>query len=700
MQSFRTEIENPVVQKDIIDLEKKIRLFKEGQLDEESFRSLRLARGVYGQRQQGVQMIRIKLPLGIVRAEQLKRLADVTDQYSDGILHITTRQDIQIHHVSLDDTPQLWNELEKDEITLREACGNTVRNITASPLAGVDPDEPFDVTPYGWTLFEYFLRNPIGQELGRKFKIAISSSESDDARTYLHDFGLIPKIENGVKGFKVLIGGGLGAQAFVASVLKEFVPVDRILEVATATLKVFDKYGERNKRNKARLKYLIKEKGLDFVREQIEIELRNLPISDFELIEPKSNPAAIPNLAIQIPDDLFEFARWRSTNVYEQKEKEEVAVLLKVRNGNFSTETARSVAEIISTYSREAARLTIEQNILIRSVRTEYLGNLFNELEALNLHDFGGGSIRDITSCPGTKTCNLGITATYSVSEVIEELLVKEYEEVILEHQISIKISGCMNACGQHTVADIGFHGSTIKANGAVFPALQLLLGGSNRSDGNADFADKVIKFPSRRIENVIRTLLDDFLLNKYEEETFRDFYTRYGKNYFYELLKSIADVKEWTDNELLDWGSEQRFFPEIGIGECAGVKIDLVKTLIYEAEEKIDQANYFLTEGKLNDALYTIYSALVEGAKAFLIKKGDKTNSKKQIADEFEAYFHLVKDELNELSFVALLNKSNAYSAEFSFVETYLKQAERFLKRIDELTVNYAEAKLTNEHN
>lgn len=686
MQSFRTELENPVVEKDIIELEKKIRLFKNGTLDEESFRSLRLARGVYGQRQSGVQMIRIKFPLGIVRPDQLRRLADVAERYSDGNLHITTRQDIQIHHVSLDDTPQLWAELEKDEITLREACGNTVRNITASPLAGVDPNEPFDITPYGWTLFEHFLRNPIGQELGRKFKIALSSSDADTARTYLHDLGLIPKVEHGKRGFKVLLGGGLGTQPFLANTVKDFLAEEDLLNYATAALKVFDQFGERNKRNKARLKFLVKSEGIGFVKDQIEREFQGLSASTVQFSFP--NWKSIPGkYEAEIPSDFLQFGKWKANNVLAQKEQDEIAVLVKVRNGNFSTQTARELAELVSSYSKEPIRLTIEQNLIIRSIPIAYLGNVYNALLAIGLADDGAETIKDITSCPGTSTCNLGITSTYKLSEVIEDFLEKEFEEIIREHDIKIKISGCMNSCGQHTVADIGFHGSTIKVDGSVLPALQLILGGSNQGDGKAFYADKVLKFPTKRVQSVLRKILIDFELSRFEDETFRDYYLRFGKLYFYDLIKEIADVSHYEEDELLDWGFEEKYAPKIGVGECAGVKIDLVKTLVYEAEEKIEEARYFLNEKKFNDALYTLYSGLIQGAKAFLVKKGDKTNSKNQIASAFEAYYPLVKEDVKELSYQDFLNKHKAAFPEQDFVKSYLLQAQRFLKRIDELT-------------
>jgi len=251
MQSFRSEIENPIVQKDIIELGDKIQQFYDGKIDEEKFRSLRLARGVYGQRQFGVQMIRIKLPYGKVTSDQLLRICDVSEEYSRGRLHITTRQDIQIHYVSLDRTPELWAELEKSDVTIREACGNAVRNVTASPDAGISPEEPFDVTPYAHAVFQYFLRNPICQELGRKFKVSFSATDDDNALSYMHDIGFIAKIKvvdgKPVFGFKVMLAGGLGSQPRLAEVGHEFLEANKIIPYMESILRIFDRYGERSK---------------------------------------------------------------------------------------------------------------------------------------------------------------------------------------------------------------------------------------------------------------------------------------------------------------------------------------------------------------------------------------------------------------------------------------------------------------------
>ncbi|MFQ3297702.1 MAG: sulfite reductase (ferredoxin), partial [Polaribacter sp.] len=380
MQSFRTEIENPIVEKDILELERKIQLFKEGKIDEERFRSLRLARGVYGQRQFGVQMIRIKLPYGKVSSEQLHRISDVSDEYSRGRLHITTRQDIQIHHVSLDRTPALWAQLEKDDITLREACGNAVRNITASETAGIDVAEPFDVSPYADATFKFFLRNPICQEMGRKFKMSFSGTDDDTAISFIHDLGFIAKIkiEAGVakKGFKVLLAGGLGSQPRHADVIYEFLEEDFLIPTIESVLRVFDRFGERTKRAKARLKFLVKEIGIAVFLELVSKEVSALENKTFKIKttafeQPISfQEVAIPVIKIK---DKVAFQNWKETNVIKQKQEGLFAIGIKVHLGDFYTQKARLLADLVKKYAANEIRLTLRQNILIRHIRADLI---------------------------------------------------------------------------------------------------------------------------------------------------------------------------------------------------------------------------------------------------------------------------------------------------------------------------------------
>ena len=646
MQSFRTELENPIVEQDIIDLERKIALFKEGKIDEEKFRSLRLARGVYGQRQPGVQMIRIKLPYGRVSSDQLRRISKVSEEYSTGRLHITTRQDIQIHYVSLDRTPELWAELERDDITLREACGNTVRNVTASETAGIDPNEPFDVTPYADATFRYFLRNPICQEMGRKFKMAFSSSDEDTGLSYLHDLGFIPKIktQNGeeIRGFKVLLGGGLGSQPRHADVVYEFLETDQIIPFIEAVLRIFDRHGERARRNKARMKFLVKDLGLDAFLELVEQEKKALPFTSFP-IDATSYEASqtLPNAPAATLDSEpgLDYELWKLTNVLPQKQEGFVSIGVRVPLGDFYIAQARKLADLVEKYANAEIRFTLRQNFLIRDVRADLAPYFYQELKKIGLAERGYNTLADITACPGTDTCNLGIASSTGIAAELEKVILAEYPQYLKNKDLVIKISGCMNACGQHNMAHIGFQGMSMKAGKVVIPALQVLLGGGNLGDGNGRFADKVTKIPSKRGPEALRILLNDFETNA-QGKDFLSYYDEKGQIYFYELLKELGDASTVTPEDYIDWGNSEEYKIAVGVGECAGVVLDLVSTLLLEAYEKMDLGKASLEEGRWSDSIYHHYAGLINAAKALLLGEDISTNSYANIISKFDEQF------------------------------------------------------------
>ena len=695
MESFISEIENPIVQKDILELGQKIAAHKNGEIEEDKFRSLRLARGVYGQRQQGVQMIRIKLPFGKVTTKQLVRIADVADKYSTGKLHITTRQDIQIHYVSLDRTPELWSELEKNEVTLREACGNTVRNVTASSIAGIDKEEPFDVAPYADLVFRYFLRKPFGQELGRKIKISFSSSDKDDAFSFIHDFGFIPKIENGRKGFKVLVGGGLGAQPFLAKVAFDFLHVEKLLPFIEASIRVFDRYGERNSRHKARMKYIISKLGIEeFLKiveeESVAVQYRD---SDLKLIQQNSVKKFEGDI-ISKEEYLksvtnFSFKKWVETNVIEQKQSGYFAVFLKVLIGNFSTDQARQLAKIVSKYGEDDIRFTIDQSILLKYIRPENLEDLYLELKTIGLAAIGYNSVADVTACPGTDTCNLGISDSTTVAKVIESVILDEYPELVLNQEIKVKISGCMNSCGQHGLAQIGFHGSSQKVDGRTLPALQVLLGGGREGDGVGRIAEKVIKVPSKRVLDVIRFLLNDFEEGKSDEESFNSYLDRKTNKYFYNLLKPLTDTSTLKDQDFIDWGHDEQFKTQIGVGECAGVMIDLVGTLIFDAEEKLDNAFQSLADERYADSIYHAYSSGVQTAKALLLEQKVKCNTQIGIINDFDIHKEEKFTFFKGKSFSDFILRINKYKASKDFAGKYFLDLKNFLEQAKEFRKN-----------
>jgi len=690
MQSFRTELENPIVENDILELANKIELFHNGKIDEEKFRSLRLARGVYGQRQEGVQMIRIKLPYGKVLSHQLRRIAEVSDEYSRSRLHITTRQDIQIHYVDLDRTPELWAELERDNVTLREACGNTVRNVTASETAGIDVNEPFDVSPYADALFKFFLRNSICQEMGRKFKVSFSATDEDTGLSYMHDLGFIAKIENGVKGFKVMLGGGLGSQPRHADLFYEFLPSDKIIPVMEGVLRVFDRYGERKSRAKARLKFLIKDIGLDAFKvlveeEQNAIEFKTVTIDEANYTASKPVSVSIPRVSVQ---NIEAYDLWSSTNVIPQKQDGYVAIGIKVLLGDFYTDKARLLADLVEIYAAGEIRLSLRQNILIPFVKEDLLPFFYTELEKLGFVEPGYNKAVDITACPGTDTCNLGIASSTGIAVELERVIKSEYPQYlenndVVNTDLVIKISGCMNACGQHNMANIGFQGMSIRTkNKLIAPALQVLLGGGNLGNGNAYFADKVVKIPSRRGPEALRRILNDFEANA-EGKLFVDYYKEKGEKYFYQLLTDLSNIDNLTQEDFIDWGTEEQYVKAIGIGECAGVVIDLIATLFLESDEKIEEAKVAFGNGVYSSAIYEAYRSMVNSAKAILLSENVKTNSQAGIIKQFDELFMETKRIDLGTSFSDIIYQIKVFPPTEDFASNYINAAERFLESV-----------------
>src|SRR5690606_2091190 len=358
-------------------------------------------------------------------------------------------QDIQIHYVDIARTPELWSELEKDDVTIREACGNTVRNVTASETAGIDVNEPFDVSPYAHAIFEYFLRNPPNQEMGRKFKVSFSATDEDSGLSYLHDLGFIAKIQDGVRGFKVLIGGGLGAQPYHAETLYEFLPTDKIIPLMETVVRVFDRYGERSNRNKARMKFLLQNIGLAKFKELMEAEEVAVPFNSYP-IDADAYPVAKPVDLTSIPQvevvDQVAFEQWKSTNLVPQKQSGYVAVGVRVKLGDFYTKEARLLADLVEQYAAGEMRMTLRQNILIPYVKEELLPFFYTELDKLGMALPGYNSVADITACPGTDTCNLGIASSTGIAAELERIIDLEYPQYVNNPDIEIKISGCMNA--------------------------------------------------------------------------------------------------------------------------------------------------------------------------------------------------------------------------------------------------------------
>jgi len=670
-------------QKDIIELQNKIQSFKAGEIDEERFKLYRLTRGVYGQRQLGVQMFRIKVPYGSITPHQIKVVADIADQYGSSNLHLTTRQDVQLHYVKLDDSPKVWMELTNNGLTGREACGNTVRNLTASPTAGIDPKEPFDITPYAHAVAYYFMRNPVCQEMGRKIKPCFSSSDEDTAFTFFHDFGFIPKIKDGERGFTIYVGGGLGAVAIPAQLAYNFLPADEIIPFMEASLRVFDRHGERSSRQKARLKFLIKKIGIDGFLSLVEEERKAVkykiyPIDADAYHQDEAVTYFPPQITKASNEDKYNL--WLQTNTFKQKQDGYRGVYIKVFLGDIPSDKAREFAPIAQKYAANDIRITVNQGLLLRFVHEDHLAELFTALDQIGYADPGFDSIADITACPGTDTCNLGVTNSTGLAGEIENLIKTEYPELLAEDHIKVKISGCMNACGQHNAANIGFHGSSIKRDDKVIPAMQVLLGGGQDKTGKSWVGQKVIKMPTKKILDCMRYLLDDFDEHRTEGEYYNYYFERQGKKYFYELLKPLADITNLTETDYFDWGQDHLYNQLIGVGECAGVIMDVIGTILNDADEKLKLARTEFENDHFAESIYYSYASFVIGAKALLLSEDIKCNTQAGIIKDFQTHFV----ETHKVDFITDFGEKvlaiNQHEPSKYFAEQYLADSQQFL--------------------
>lgn len=672
--------------KDIHELQHKIGAFIDGQLHGDKFKQFRLTRGVYGQRQLGVHMFRIKIPMGRLNPAQLVRIAELSETYASSNLHFTTRQDIQLHYVKVTDAPYVWAGLADCGLHAREACGNTVRNVTASSTAGIDPNELFDVSPYAYTAYSTFIRNPICQEMGRKMKIGFSASEEDSAFTFIHDFGFIPKIQDGKRGFSVVIGGGLGAQAFMAQKAYDFLEEDQIIPFMEAGLRVFDRYGERLRRHKARMKYLIKDLGMEKWMELVEEERTATKHKSFKIdlnIIPEAQPAPEKQAPEVIIEDKKRYQDWLNTNTFEQKQKGFYGVYLKVTNGDIKPDTARAIAQLANDFASQDMRVTMNQGLLLKFIRPEALPYVYSVLDSLGLANPGFGTIADITTCPGTDTCNLGVTNSMTLARILEDVIQNEYPELIYDKYLNIRMSGCMNACGQHMAANIGLHGSSIRVGDKVAPAMQVILGGGVDETGVGVIGDKVVKLPTKKMTDALRTILNDYDANATDDEYFNTYYRRQGKNYFYTLLKPFADPTKFVDDDYFDHGHENYFTPEVGVGECAGASYDMVGIIVNDAKIKQAEAQEALENNLFAEAIYYAYTGFVVAAKALLLSKDVECNTQIKILKDFDEHYVETAIVPIDDGFENLVLSINKNEPDADFAQQYVARYNSFLEEV-----------------
>jgi sulfite reductase (ferredoxin) len=562
--------------RDIDEFVEKLEAFERGEINAEQFRSFRLLRGVYGQRQSDVQMIRIKIPYGQIGAEQLDAIADVSDRYSRGFGHVTTRQNIQIHFVKLSDSEACLRRLHEAGLTTCEACGNSVRNVTACELAEVCTNAAFDVTPYAEAIVRHFLRHPLSSSLPRKFKIAFSGCGHDCAYGAIHDIGFIAKIQEGQRGFKVYAAGGLSTTPQAAITLHEFIPAGEMGRVGEALVRLFHALGNRDNKSRARMKYVLRKLGEPAfrakyaeLRAQVDAEaMAELNLPD----PPKNTPAPPVRDASQDASGASPpgYLAWRSSSVIDQRQEGYAAVYLRLLLGDITSSQMRDLGKILSRFGDGTVRLTVDQNILMPWVDKKSLPALFAALHEIGLTKTEVHTARDVTSCPGAESCNLAVTSSRNVGRAIEERL---SEANVAEASgaaagTTIKVSGCPNSCGQHHIADIGWHGAVKAVGGTTYPMYQLHLGGGVDASG-ARFGRQVVKVVARRVPEAVAALIKLFETDHTEGEKPADFYRRVDPKRVVAVLGEIASVPPSAGEEK-DIGEETGFEVAIGAGECA----------------------------------------------------------------------------------------------------------------------------------
>ncbi|MCK5710755.1 MAG: nitrite reductase [Deltaproteobacteria bacterium] len=617
--------------------ERHVKDYLAGMTGEIKFQKIRLQLGVYAQRQEGVQMQRIKIPFGGLNSVQLRRLADVSDKYASGFMHLTTRQDVQLYYIQLDTEPNMMRELADVGITTREACGNTVRNVTACHQAGTSPSDNFDVTPYAGAFKNFMLRNPICQNMGRKFKVCFEGChDKDHAGIMIHDLGFrarVKEIDGELKrGFQVYVGGGLGASPSLGHLWTEFLPVEEMIPFSASVIRIFDRFGERKVRMKARMKFLIRKLGIDEFREKVEEERAKLNVdprwNDFlnEIDE------TLPETNLNIPSapEGFEsdtsYQAWKDSCVLPHGHEGHNMVNIKVHNGDITSDTARALADITEIFSASDIRISISQNLILRWVPADALPALYCALKDIDLVNLGPETFSDITACPGADTCRLGITSVQGLADTLTEGMKNGLGEYSgLSKGLSIKISGCPNACAQHVSANIGFQGASLAKEGRNVPAEQVFVGGGLYGD-DTKLATSIIKVATRNAPKVVKKLLELYRDEKSGDEHFDLVMERLGRDRIKEEIKEFAQIPSFEEDPSFyqDWGhEEEKFELQKGIkGECAGATIEEKIPTFSDAEKRIQQAEALLKHGEYNTSIMEAYHSCAASAHVPLYTK------------------------------------------------------------------------------
>jgi sulfite reductase (ferredoxin) len=660
--------------------ENEVALKKQGKMEDRIFAETRLRRGSYGQRYDNGQrhdgrakqsltyptqgtkgpstlwdapgMQRIKIPFGGLNAPQLEALAELAEEYSDGIAHVTTRQDFQLHFIHIEDTPSIMRRLAAAGITTREACGNTVRNVTACPIAGVCREQAFDVTPYAKATAYFLLGHPDCQDFGRKFKIAFSGCRDNACGVImLHDIGALAIVRDGKRGFELYMGGGLGTVPQQAKLFDEFLPEEELLPIAQATARVFARLGEKKNRNTARLKFLVTRLGMPEFKRLVLAERATLPHESAwtaylkDIPNYQETPLKPPSL-LQIGSVRPEgFDAWRKTNVYEQRQAGYATVTVALPLGDITADQLRALADLTRKYVKETIRTTVEQNMVLRWVSESDLPALYSELKEAGLASPGAGTIVDITACPGTDTCKLGIASSRGLAgELRMRLSERSFEMDEAISGLHIKISGCFNSCGQHHIADLGFYGVSRHKDGYSVPHFQVVLGGK-WTENAGSYGLAIGAVPSKRIPEAVDRITTRYLDERGTAESFHQFITRIGKSECKKMIDDLSEIPRHEEDASFyrDWADAREFTTgDMGVGECAGEVVAPIDFQLTACEREAFEAQLKLEAGEIDAAARIAYESMLHAALALLkLQFTVPSEDPDRIVAEFQKHFY-----------------------------------------------------------
>ena len=685
-QDWKTKLTDKIpaeVGREIDIFEQQMELRKQGKIDEKVFAETRLRRGIYGQRYDNGQrhdgkrvqklklsagvlkgpdtlwdapgMMRIKIPFGGVTPEQLETLADLSEEYADGVTHVTTRQDFQFHYVHIDDTPALMRRLAAVGITTREACGNVVRNVTACPLAGICHEESFDTTPYAKACSRFLMGHPDTQDFGRKVKIAFSGCEQNPCGLVtMHDYGAIAKVRvvagKKRRGFAFYVGGGLGSVPYKAKLFDEFLPEEELLPTMQAISRVFARLGEKRNRARARIKFLIAQLGIDEFKKLVAAERAQLPPdprwTEFLVsVNEQTEQPLKAGISLNGHARTEGFDDWNQSNVYQQRQSGYVAATVSLPLGDVSADQLRRLADIGRRFVKDTLRTTVEQNILFRWVSEADLPEFYQAIKAIGLGAADAATIVDVTSCPGTDTCKLGIASSRGLARELRQRLGEQslqLDEAV--KNLRIKVSGCFNSCGQHHIADIGFYGINRNIKGFAVPHFQVILGGKFH-DNAGEYGVPIGAVPSKRIPEAVASITEFYVRARVKDERFQDFVARVGKKAIKDLLEDLTKIPshEVDRSYYSDWGDPREFtLADMGVGECAGEVVSAAEFSLAASERELFEGQLLLDAGHTQPAVKAAYASMVRAARGLVQAQNPAIGEdENQIVGEFTRRYY-----------------------------------------------------------